>query len=59
MSFDFSDADLMAILQIDEEKTFEEDGWKMYFDGASNALGHGVGAVLISHKETTVCSQPS
>ena len=48
MSFDFPDEDLMAILQIDEEKTPEEDGWKMYFDGASNALGRGVGAVLIS-----------
>ena len=48
MSFNFSDKDLMAVLQIDEEKTLEEDGWKMYFDGASNALGCGVGAVLIS-----------
>ena len=48
MSFDFPDEDLMAVLQIDEEKTPEEDGWKMYFDGASNALGRGVGAMLIS-----------
>ena len=39
MSFNFLDEDLMAVLQIDEEKTLEEDGWKMYFDGASNALG--------------------
>ena len=48
MSFDFSNENLMAILQIDEENISEEDGWKMYFDGVSNALGHGVGAVLIS-----------
>ena len=48
MSFDFPDEDLMAVLQIDEEKTPEENGWKMYFDGASNALGHGVETVLIS-----------
>ena len=48
MSFDFPDEDLMAVLQIDEEKTPKEDGWKMYFDGASNALGHGVGMILIS-----------
>ena len=48
MSFDFSDEDLMAVLQIKEEKSPEENGWKMYFDGASNALGRGVGAVLIS-----------
>ena len=26
MSFDFSDEDLMTVLQIDEEKTPEEDG---------------------------------
>ena len=50
MSFGFPDEDLMVVLQIDEEKTLEEDGWKMYFDGASNALGRGVGAVLISPK---------
>ena len=50
MSFDFPNEDLMAVLQIDEEKTLEEDGWKMYFDGASNALGRGLGAVLISPK---------
>ena len=50
MSFDFPNEDLMAVLQIEEEKSPEENGWKMYFDGASNALGHGVGAVLISPK---------
>ena len=38
----------MAVLQIDEEKTPEEDGWKMYFNGALNALGRSVGVVLIS-----------
>ena len=48
MSFDFPDEDLMAVLQIEEEKSHEENGWKMYFDWASNALGRGVGAVLIS-----------
>ena len=51
MSFDFSDEDLMVVLQIDEEKTLEEDGWKMYFDGASNALSRGLGAILISLRE--------
>ena len=38
MSFDFSDEDLMAVLQIKEEKPPEEISWKMYFDGASNDL---------------------
>ena len=32
MSFDFSDEDLIAVLQIEEEKSPEENGWKMYFD---------------------------
>ena len=50
MSFDFPDEDLMAVMEIEEEKSPEKDGWKMYFDGASNALGRGVGAVLISPK---------
>ena len=48
MSFDFSDEDLMAVLQIEEEESLKEDGWKMYFDGASNSLGCSVGAILIS-----------
>ena len=48
MSFDFPDEDLMAVLQIEKEESPEEDGWKIYFDRASNALGHGVGTVLIS-----------
>ena len=39
MSFDFPNEDLMAVLQIEEEKSPEKNGWKMYFDGASNALG--------------------
>ena len=48
MSFDFPNEDLMAVLQIEEEKLPKEDGWKMYFDGSSNALRRGVGAMLIS-----------
>ena len=48
MSFDFPDENLMAVLQIEEEEPPEKDGWKMYFDGASNALGRGVGAILTS-----------
>ena len=48
MSFDFPDEDLMVVLQIEKEKSPKEDGWKMYFDGASNALERGVGAILTS-----------
>ena len=35
-------------MQIEKEESHEEDGLKMYFNGASNALGRGVGTVLIS-----------
>ena len=42
MRFDFPDEDLMAILQVETEEPRKEKNWKMYFDGASNALGHGV-----------------
>ena len=38
----------MAVLQIEEEKSLTENGWKMYFDEASNVLGRGVGVILIS-----------
>ena len=51
MSFDFSDEDLMPVLQINKEEQQRENEWKLYFDGASNALGRGVEAVLISPEE--------
>ena len=49
MKFEFLDEDLMTIFQVGDEST-KEDTWKLYFDGASNALGHGIGVVLISFK---------
>ncbi|XP_017974555.1 PREDICTED: uncharacterized protein LOC108661607 [Theobroma cacao] len=48
VSFDFPDKDLMTVLHIEKDSPNELNSWKMYFDGASNALGHGIGAVLIS-----------
>ena len=51
MRFEFPNEDLMAILQIDKEETMKKKNWKMYFDGASNALGHGIRAILISPEE--------
>ena len=47
MKFKFPDKDLLAIFHIEDEST-KKDTWKLYFDGASNALGHGIGTVLIS-----------
>ncbi|XP_017974505.1 PREDICTED: uncharacterized protein LOC108661580 [Theobroma cacao] len=49
MEFEFPDEDLMSICQTSEEKS-EKENWKMFFDGASNALGHGIGVVLVSPK---------
>ena len=47
MKFEFPNEDLLAIFQVEDEST-QEDTWKLYFDGVSNALGHGIGTVLIS-----------
>ncbi|XP_022735735.1 uncharacterized protein LOC111289121 [Durio zibethinus] len=49
VTFDFPYENLMSILHIDKEE-HNEDIWKMYFDGASNALGHGIKVVFISPK---------
>jgi len=47
LRFDFPDEDLMCITEIESESS-KEKSWKMCFDGASNALGHGIGAILVS-----------
>ena len=56
IKFDFSNKDLMAILQV-EEKSVEENSWKLYFDGVSTTLGHIIGDVLISQKGNIAHSQ--
>ena len=44
---EFLDEDIMAVFE--EKRTHEDiDKWIVCFDGASNALGHGVGVVLVS-----------
>ncbi|PKI64519.1 hypothetical protein CRG98_015082 [Punica granatum] len=43
IDMDFPDE---GILQVNEEK--KEPTWKVYFDGAVNSMGSGIGAVLIS-----------
>ncbi|XP_052490801.1 uncharacterized protein LOC128043044 [Gossypium raimondii] len=42
ISFDFPGEEIMSISK------YEEEIWRMYFDGASNMMGHGIGAILIS-----------
>ncbi|KAE8678980.1 hypothetical protein F3Y22_tig00111402pilonHSYRG00591 [Hibiscus syriacus] len=49
LNFNFPDEDLLCVSMNEEVKTNDEFAcWKLYFDGASNALGRGIGAVLIS-----------
>ena len=45
---EFPDEDIMALFEKKSEDK-DKDKWIMWFDGASNALGHGVGAALVSY----------
>ncbi|XP_052477186.1 uncharacterized protein LOC128032589 [Gossypium raimondii] len=47
LSFDFPNEDLMCIAAI-EENSQEGYSWRLNFDGASNAVDNGIGAVLVS-----------
>ncbi|WJX28344.1 hypothetical protein P8452_17080 [Trifolium repens] len=55
MRFDFPDEDIMVV--NDDEVIGDDEGpepgarWKLAFDGASNIMGHVIGAVLISPKD--------
>ena len=44
---EFSDEDIMTLFK-EEVEDEDRDKWIVWFGGASNALGHGVGAVLVS-----------
>jgi len=43
MQLEFPDEEILVL-----EDDSNENMWTLFFDGASNALGHGIGAVLIS-----------
>ncbi|GKV46142.1 hypothetical protein SLEP1_g53149 [Rubroshorea leprosula] len=45
IDWDFLDEDILAV-----EAEFDSDNWKLFFDGAVNQLGCGLGAVLVSPK---------
>ena len=47
MQPEFSDEDIFALFATGEDNG-DENRWTLFFDGASNALGHGIGAVIIS-----------
>ena len=46
MQHEFPDEDVMA--SFEEMLDMDRDKWIVWFDGASNVLGHGVGAALVS-----------
>src|ERR1044072_1901674 len=52
MQFDFPDEDVLLVTNCEEPGLDEghEQGsrWTMVFDGASNALGNGIGAIITS-----------
>ncbi|KAG8486695.1 hypothetical protein CXB51_020171 [Gossypium anomalum] len=47
LNFDFPNEDLMHVATIEEDPR-EGRPWKLNFDGASNAMGNGIGAILVS-----------
>jgi len=47
MQPEFPDEDILTLFG-EKEGGHHEKAWILLFDGASNALGHGIGAVLIS-----------
>ncbi|KAA3465162.1 RNA-directed DNA polymerase (Reverse transcriptase), Ribonuclease H [Gossypium australe] len=48
LEFDFPNEDLMYVAITEEDVQKEGLPWKLNFDGASNAIGNGIGAVLVS-----------
>ncbi|XP_012453522.1 uncharacterized protein LOC105775558 [Gossypium raimondii] len=47
LNFDFPNEDLMYVATAKED-SHENRPWKLNFDGASNAVGNGIGAVMVS-----------
>jgi len=44
---EFPDEDIMVLFEEEVEED-DMDKWIVWFDGPSNALGHGIGVVLVS-----------
>ncbi|XP_040942303.1 uncharacterized protein [Gossypium hirsutum] len=54
LSYDFPNEDLLYVAAT-EESPQEGHSWKLNFDGASNAVGNGIGAILVSPNEYEAC----
>ena len=50
---EFRDEDIMALFK-EEVEDEDRDKWIVWFDGASNALGHGVGVVLLTPNDQCI-----
>ena len=52
MKFEFPDEDIMMVNDFEELRPYDGpeqgSGWTLVSDGASNALGNGIGVVIIS-----------
>jgi len=44
---EFPNEDIMTLFEEDVEDE-DRDKWIVWFEGASSALGHGIGAILVS-----------
>jgi len=44
---EFHDEDIMVLFE-EEGEDEDKEKWIVWFDGVSNVLGHGIGAVLVS-----------
>ncbi|XP_020207429.1 uncharacterized protein LOC109792429 [Cajanus cajan] len=44
---EFPDEEILT-LKDELEKKSQNESWSMFFDGASNIMGHGIGAILMS-----------
>ncbi|XP_022777091.1 protein RALF-like 33, partial [Durio zibethinus] len=53
MNLEFSDEDVMAI-EVNESI---EESWKMYFDGATNALGYVLATLIIAFSTLDSCGE--
>ncbi|XP_012480991.1 uncharacterized protein LOC105795883 [Gossypium raimondii] len=47
LNFDFPNEGLMYVATVEEDSQ-ENHHWKLNFDGASNAVGNGIGAAIVS-----------
>ena len=48
---EFSDKDIMTLFEVEDE---DRDKWIVWFDGAFNALGHNVRAVLLTQDDQCI-----